>query len=316
LLYPSIAITADGVAPSQPPTTLVNQYAVNGWYFKNTVASSKINWYLPPSLDMTVGDLLGLYMTIFNASTTSNDNMPFITVYTVPTGSGDFFPGFFRSSMTYIINTSPVTNKYYTAFANIKNATTPACYASTLIPMIQSPVVNPKGQYLSSEKILAFTISSNSSSPTNSVEFVIQKLGVITSNTTQELVLMNNSVSSKGFSVNFAGNATVVGNYLSPGRYYDTSWTSVTSSSNFTKWIAPTSLTVTSITFIWSVGSATATMSVLVAGVVVYTTGAIFGTAGSTVVNGLNITLTSGQSLEISLNVQQIGYVFACMYMI
>jgi hypothetical protein len=182
--------------------------------------------------------------------------------------------------------------------------------------MIQSPVVNPKGQYLSSEKILAFTISSNSSSPTNSVEFVIQKLGVITSNTTQELVLMNNSVSSKGFSVNFAGNATVVGNYLSPGRYYDTSWTSVTSSSNFTKWIAPTSLTVTSITFIWSVGSATATMSVLVAGVVVYTTGAIFGTAGSTVVNGLNITLTSGQSLEISLNVQQIGYVFACMYMI
>ena len=263
--------------------------------------------------------------------------------------------------MTYIINTSPVTNKYYTAFANIKNATTPPCYASTLISMIQSPVVNPRGSYLSSEKILAFTISSNSSSPTNSVEFVIQKLGVITANTTQELVLLNNSVNlatnlslgsamalpyqsslnttsflatgtsgqilrcngasapswttQTGFSVNFAGNATVVGNYLSPGRYYDTTWTSVTSSSNFTKWIAPTSITVTSITFIWSVGSATATMSVLVAGVVVYTTGTIFGTAGNTVVSGLNIILTSGQSLEISLNVQQIGYVMACMYM-
>ena len=362
LIYPSIAITADGIAPSQPPTTLVNQYAVNGWYFKNTVASSKINWYLPPSLDMTVGDLLGLYITIFNGSTTSNDNMPFITVYTVPTGTGDFFPGFYRSSMTYIINASPVANKYYTAFANIKNATTPPYYASTLISMIQSPVVNPKGSYLSNEKILAFTISSNSSSPTNSVEFVIQKLGVITANTTQELVFLNNSVNlatnlslgsamalpyqsalnttsflatgtsgqilrcnganapswttQTGFSVNFAGNATVVGNYLSPGRYYDTTWTSVTSSSNFTKWIAPTSITVTKITFMWSVGSATATMSVLVAGVVVYTTGTIFGTAGNTVVSGLNITLTSGQTLEISLNVEQIGYVSACMYMI
>ena len=120
--------------------------------------------------------------------------MPFITVYTVPTGNGDFFPGFYRSSMTYIINASPVANKYYTAFANIKNATTPPYYASTLISMIQSPVVNPKGSYLSNEKILAFTISSNSSSPTNSVEFVIQKLGVITANTTQELVFLNNSV--------------------------------------------------------------------------------------------------------------------------
>ena len=312
---------------------------------------------------MTVGDLLGLYITIFNASTTSNDNMPFITVYTVPTGTGDFFPGFFHSSMTYIINTSPVTNKYYTAFANINNATTPPYYASTLIPMIQSPVVNPRGPYLSSEKILAFTIGSNSSSPINSVEFVIQKLGVITANTTQELLFLNNSVgitgatgfrgetgstgtqgikgdtgatflptgtngqilrcngasapswtTQTGFNVNFAGNATLVGNYLLPGRYYDTTWASVTSSSNFTKWIAPTSVTVTAITFIWSVGSATATMSVGVAGVVVYTTGTIFGTAGNTVVNGLNISLTSGQTLEISLNVQQIGYVLACMY--
>ena len=119
-----------------------------------------------------------------------------------------------------------------------------------------------------------------------------------------------------GFSVNFAGNATVVGNYLSPDRYYDTRWESVTSSSNFTKWIAPTSVTVTAITFMWSVGSATATMSVRVAGVVVYTTGTIFGTAGNTVVNGLNISLTSGQTLEISLNVEQIGYVLAGMYMI
>jgi hypothetical protein len=73
---------------------------------------------------------------------------------------------------------------------------------------------------------------------------------------------------------------------------------------------------VTAITFIWSVGSDTATMSVRVAGVVVYTTGTIFGTAGNTVVSGLNIILTSGQTLEISLNVQPIGYVLACMYLI
>ena len=66
----------------------------------------------------------------------------------------------------------------------------------------------------------------------------------------------------------------------------------------------------------WSVGSAAATMSVLVACVVVYTTGTIFGTNDNTVVSGLNITLTSGQTLEISLNVDQIGYVLACMYMI
>ena len=315
LVYPSTAISADGIAPSQPPTSLANQYAVNGWYFKNTVSNSKINWYLPPSLDMTVGDLLGLYITLFNASTTSNDNMPFITVYTVPTGSGDFFPGFFHSSMTYIINTTPVTNKYYTAFANIKNARTPPYYSSTLISMIQSPVSNPKGTYLSSEKILAFTIGSNSSSPTNSVEFVIQKLGVITTNTTQELLFLNNSIGIAGtFTQTYGATTTpTVPCYLVPNGIHNT--VQHTTSNYGTRWVAPVNCTLTAFSRSIQTTSSTAVCAISVSGGAASYSGSPFSTATG-VVSGLNIAVNAGQYVEIQITTASIGDALITLYFI
>jgi hypothetical protein len=72
----SAAIYADGKAPTAPTSTIVNTYAFTpSWYFKNTVASQKINWYFGASSPtMTVADVLGLYMYYFNGATTSNDN--------------------------------------------------------------------------------------------------------------------------------------------------------------------------------------------------------------------------------------------------
>ena len=190
-VYSSPAIYADGRPPLPVPSASSNTYAQFGWYFKNTTASWKINWYMPPATGMKVSDILGLYLRFFNCSTTSNDNTPFLTVYTVPTGSGDFFPGFFKSSMTYIFNQSvtPVANTNYTMFENVTGTCpNPASYASTLVAMEQSPVNNPRGTYAPTESVLAFVIGTNSASPVNSVEFIAQKLGVMTATGTQELL--------------------------------------------------------------------------------------------------------------------------------
>jgi len=189
-VYSSPAIYADASPPLPVPSVSSNTYAQFGWYFKNSTPSLKINWYMPPATGMLVSDILGLYMRYFNCSTTSNDNSPFLYVLTRPTGSGDYYPGFFKSSMAYIINTTPVANTSYTMFMNVSGSCpTPSAYASNIQTMIQSPVQpNPRGTYAPTESVLAIVIGSNSASAVNSVEFIAQKLGVMTATGTQELL--------------------------------------------------------------------------------------------------------------------------------
>jgi len=190
-VYPAPPIYADGRQPSAVPLTSSNTYAQFGWYFKNTVLGYKINWYFAPDTNQTVGDVLGLYLRLFNCGTTSNDNTPFIVIYTKPTGINDFAP-WFHSSMVYILDqtVTPTANTSYTFFENVSGTCPdPSHYASSLVGMQPSTVNNPRGEYLPTEEILAISIQSNSSSPVNSVEFIMQKLGVMTSIGTQEFAL-------------------------------------------------------------------------------------------------------------------------------
>jgi hypothetical protein len=190
-VYSSPAIYADGRPPASVPLTSSNTYAQFGWYFKNTVAGYKINWYFPPDTNQTVGDVLGLYLRLFNCSTTSNDNTPFIIIYTKPTGSGDY-ASWYHSSMVYILDQTitPTINTSYTFFKNVSGTCpNPAHYSSSLVNMIQSPVNNPRGTYLPTEQILTIAIGSNSASAVNSVEFIGQSLGLITANGTTQFNL-------------------------------------------------------------------------------------------------------------------------------
>jgi hypothetical protein len=94
--------------------------------------------------------------------------------------------------MVYILDQTitPTINTSYTFFKNVSGTCPdPSHYASTLANMIQSPVNNPRGEYLPTEQILTIAIGSNSASPVNSVEFIGQKLGLMTSSGTQEFQL-------------------------------------------------------------------------------------------------------------------------------
>jgi hypothetical protein len=192
LVYSSALIYADGSAPA---TNLLirNTYAYNGWYFKNTILSSKINWYFAPQqLTVTsVADIKGLAISFFNGATTSNDNTLFLTIYTIPTGSGDYAPGFFHSSMTYVFDqaVSPVANTNYQGVAICDLASVPAYY-ETQVAYEESTINNPRGTYLPTDKVLAVVIGSNSASATNSVEFVVSKLNIIMDGFTQSLMLV------------------------------------------------------------------------------------------------------------------------------
>jgi len=186
----SAVIYADAKPPLAPTTTIAQQYAFTpSWYFKNSFASNnKINWYIGADIGMTVSQVLGLYMNIFNGANTSNDNCPFITFYTKPQ-TGD--PNFYHSKRTYIFNQSisPIANTRYFMFQNMTGSCpTPFHYGSTLINMALTPVGSSNfGPFLPTEEILAFSIGTNSVATINTIEFAIDRFGIMTANGTQQL---------------------------------------------------------------------------------------------------------------------------------
>ena len=177
--------------PSPPTNALLQAYQYYGWYFINSVALRKIDWFFAPDYAMTVGDVKGLYLNYFNVATTSNDNLPFITIYTKPTGVDDYYPLFAHSSATYIANFTPVSATPYCSFMNITGTQpNPFPYGHQLGSMILSPVApNPRGEYLPTEEVLAIAIGTNSTSPVNQVNFIMSKVGICLEQGNQELIL-------------------------------------------------------------------------------------------------------------------------------
>jgi hypothetical protein len=196
LIYSSPVIYADGHDPATSLSIRAN-YGYSGWYYKNvppnTSPTNKINWYFPPSRAnfTTVADLKGIAISFFNGNNTSNDNTLFLTVYTVPTGVNDYYPGFFHSANTYLFKQTitPTINTNYQGVAIVDKSFVPSNY-ETQIQYEQSTVNNPKGTYSQGDKILAVVIGTNSASATNAVELVVNKLNLIYANFTQSYLLI------------------------------------------------------------------------------------------------------------------------------
>jgi len=130
-------------------------------------------------------------MNYFNITATSNENVPFISVYTKPTGTNDAIPGFAHSVATYIATFTPIVNTPFCSFMNISGVEPdPFPYGHQLGAMILSPVQpNPRGQYLPTEEVLAISVGTSSSSTTNQVSFVMSKVGVCLTQGNAELIL-------------------------------------------------------------------------------------------------------------------------------
>ena len=190
MIVSSPAIYADSSIAPQPSPFLAT-YGFGGWaYLKASpqVISAKINWYLPfPVIGGTVGDLYGLYYQIFNDCSGTGD-LPFFTVYTRPTGSGDYAP-WYHSSRTYTPTSNSTANQTCQMFMNIKSLTfTPNSIGiQNQINMIEA-ITN--GTYLDTDVILFIAFGTNSGSPLNSVNFSCSKIGMITNNFSAEYNLL------------------------------------------------------------------------------------------------------------------------------
>jgi hypothetical protein len=175
------SVYADGSPPVPIPTI---RYGYQGWYYTNSSAwvnpapatRNKINWYILPNSSgvTTVGQLryLRMMLHVFN-----NVSLPFLTVYTQATGSGDS-GGWYKSKRTYICynDGNPIPDHTnYCFYMNWNGySVLPFTIAHTNAALSVSTVDGSSiGNFDSSEVIFAYSIGTDSTSAAGNVEFIL-----------------------------------------------------------------------------------------------------------------------------------------------
>lgn len=154
----------------------------DGWYFQNSTAGHKVNWYFYD------GSLTNVSVANFSAyavvTLDSITSTPFLVVGTVPTGSGDAFPGFYKSSRAFLIpnGAAVVGTKYLIYFGQNPNV-------HTDLPRIQLTVGPTNGSFNSSERVGFVALHTDSGSSVNNVKILAERLGVNATTFKQEYEL-------------------------------------------------------------------------------------------------------------------------------
>lgn len=222
LINCSRAVWVDECAPLPIPYSLTQQttnFSLDGWYFKNLVANSKVNWYIPANNGMTMNDFVNIYMNVF---VVNKNSLPFITIYTkAKHNSTDLWPGIANARINYMFSSvqTPTVNKMYNMYIG-DNRNTPENNSSfTAIKCGQTITANSTNynngfygsvrnsntfdsSYVSlSDEILTFCVQSASTASVNDAEFVLTSFNVQQNSLngekgTTQFLFQNSSVAS------------------------------------------------------------------------------------------------------------------------
>ena len=115
------SVWADECPPTPIPWGISDLCREDGWYFKNSSAGNKINWYMPTNgSSMKVKDIQNIYLNIFAAS---NVSLPFIAVFTKPKAGYTNYSSWAGSKILYLFSdatTSTTSNKQYCLYTGSK----------------------------------------------------------------------------------------------------------------------------------------------------------------------------------------------------
>lgn len=168
-------VYADGQPGVKDPSALIR----DGWYFKNTVAGQKINWYYFDGTTqgtLTLGDFKSAYAIMTFDAVSGGGAAPIIAIYTVPTGTGDVIPGFAHSRLVYDgpMTPTPVVGQQYVVYAGENPPVNPELPRINLafIPGLSI------GDKLPTEQILTISFGSQSGASVNQVQYMVETLGL------------------------------------------------------------------------------------------------------------------------------------------
>jgi hypothetical protein len=176
------SVFADGEPGIKDPTGALR----DGWYYYNQTLGEKINWYFFDGTTqgtVTLGNISGYAVMTFD----SINSVPILAVYTFPTGTGDFLPGFAHSRVVYdgpMVPAPVVGQKYVVYFGE-----NPPVYPE--LPRIQLTYVpgTSGGDQDPSEIVLTVSLGSNSAEPVGDVQYMVESLGIYSSTVKQNVEL-------------------------------------------------------------------------------------------------------------------------------
>ena len=152
------------IAGTLPAPTADNN-GREGWLYTKTAGAEKFNYYLwsQGSHAITLGRLHTIYMVASIDTYTNGSSVPFIVVYTKPTGVGDQQP-WYHSKIIYGIDTSQIIMLGEKIQLYSHRQIPNAFYGCRQVPL---NVEIKEGDALSTEEILYITLHSDSAGANN-----------------------------------------------------------------------------------------------------------------------------------------------------
>jgi hypothetical protein len=188
-----------------------------GWNCINSVSSTKLNlYYFSGSNEIiTLGQLSSVYFKGFINVFTEFSSLPFINVYTKPTGSGDAQP-WYHSRITYEYNNDNTIGIGEECVFFGKE--TPSTEFNNRKIQLNNVIV--VGEGLDAEEILYITVSTNSGATQDAVNTTLNIVGFNTSSIRRNLVLTTEPVLDtvvSGTNNNHLSSQSVTSAYTSSG---------------------------------------------------------------------------------------------------
>jgi hypothetical protein len=177
----------------------IDENGRNGWKFVNDTsqAGSNIFWYSnkqPPfgsglQLPFTFNDIDSVYCVVTTNAVEDVDQLPFLNLYSFPTGVNDGNPAFYHSRWSLAPQTQGLAYEkvlyYY--------GTNPAVYPELRhvpLTLVSNP---PNGERLGTEVIYLMALNTGSAQPASSVDYIAQGAGFILDNGIQRSYIFDNS---------------------------------------------------------------------------------------------------------------------------
>ena len=152
------------------PVPTIDTYKRKGWYYTNTNAGNKYNYYFYSNgnTTQTLADITGAWCVCENDSTTTTSSIvnPIISIYTV--GNLNLW---YQSSRAYAGNVNMVAGMKYLCYWGVE----PSVYPE--LPRIQLTLARSNGTQLPTETILTMSVGSDSGASAGIVKNLMSHVG-------------------------------------------------------------------------------------------------------------------------------------------
>jgi hypothetical protein len=173
-VYPSDAsVFTDGAAGLPDPNNR------DGWYFINNTAGKKINWYFYDGAahDVKLSEFSAY--AVVTIDSLSNDNAPFVGLYTTRQNDGSDASSWYRSRIVYVISGSFTPGTKYVLYTTSDPGVYPELPRIQLTPATVAGI--NRGPRAGTERVMTVALNTNSTAPVNAVKLVAESVGVTSS---------------------------------------------------------------------------------------------------------------------------------------